>query len=149
LFAITDPLAAVSPRRFTAGETIDKTSFQFYADLEKSFFFIQDAYTSPDWGAGSYMGFVFQQNGGTDTYFGYLEVTWDSSTKTFEVLSGAYESDPSIAITIVPEPTSLALALVGGVTLAIGSGMLNRFRKSQGPRHSDRTKPVSSDATST
>ena len=114
-FAITDNTAPASPRRLTVGETVDFWLFpnEPRSTLSSSFY-IQDAYTAPDWGSGSYMGFAFTQNSGAELYLGYLEVMWASSTKTFQVLSGAYETTSGAAITIVPEPSTYALLLTTG-----------------------------------
>jgi hypothetical protein len=79
--------------------------------------------TAPDFGAGSFMGFRFAS--GIDFNYGYLEVTWTSSTNTFQILSGAYESTVNTAIlagaTPVPAPSALAL-------LALGGGAFRRAR---------------------
>jgi hypothetical protein len=68
-------------------------------------------YGSADFGPGSYMGFRTATNN-----YGWLEVTWDSKSSQFEILSGAYESTPGTAILAgaVPEPSSSLLALVAG-----------------------------------
>ena len=77
-------------------------------------------YTSPAFGPGSYLGFTDGQD-----HYGWLEVTWDPTLGThgtFEVLSGAYESEAGVSIgaglTAVPEPGNL-LALSGLVSSAI------------------------------
>jgi hypothetical protein len=79
--------------------------------------------TSPNFGAGSFMGFRFAS--GLDFNYGYLEVTWDASTAVFQILSGAYESTVNTAIaagaTPVPAPSALAL-------LALGGGAFRRAR---------------------
>ena len=64
--------------------------------------------------------------------YGWLEVTWDPTTKEFEILSGAYESDAGVAIaagdtggggvSAIPE-TSSVLGLAG---LVAGSAFLRR-----------------------
>jgi hypothetical protein len=79
--------------------------------------------TAPNFGTGSFMGFRFAS--GLDFSYGYLEVTWTSSTNTFQILSGAYESTVNTAIlagaTPVPAPSALAL-------LALGGGAFRRAR---------------------
>ena len=126
-FAITDNTAPASPRRLTVGETVDFWLFpnEPRSTLSSSFY-IQDAYTAPDWGSGSYMGFAFTQNSGAELYLGYLEVTWDSSTKTFQVLSGAYETTAGAAITIVPEPGSHVLLAMASAAIWIMGTTLRR-----------------------
>jgi hypothetical protein len=122
-FAFNGPNA--SPRNFGAGVTIDgsatwtgdapKTTFKYGSD------------TSPDFGDGSFMGFRFGTSGAY--YFGYLEVIWSSSTNTFQILSGAYESTVNTAILAgatggaVPVPAASLLAL-----MALGG---NSFRRSR------------------
>ena len=126
-FAITDNTAPASPRRLTVGETVDFWLFpnEPRSTLSSSFY-IQDAYTAPDWGSGSYMGFAFTQNSGAELYLGYLEVTWDSSTKTFQVLSGAYETTAGAAITIIPEPGSHVLLAMASAAIWIMGTTLRR-----------------------
>jgi hypothetical protein len=81
---------------------------------------------SPDFGAGSYMGFQTSQGN-----YGWLEVTWDGTD--FEILSGAYESTPNVAIlagaggpgpAAVPEPGTWAAA-----ALLAGGAAFMRWRK--------------------
>jgi hypothetical protein len=78
---------------------------------------------APDFGPGSYIGFRSANN-----HYGYLEVTWTSATNTFEVLSGAYESQPGVGIragaAAIPEPSSAALSLG-----ALAAGVFVRRRK--------------------
>jgi len=118
-----------SPRNFGAGATIDgsatwsgnsnRTAFRY--DTGSS------TYVSPDFGAGSFMGFQF--GSGSSWNYGYFEVTWNSSTLTFEILSGAYESTVNAAIVVpsggaaVPVPAASLLAL-----MALGG---NSFRRSR------------------
>ena len=85
-----------------------------------------DSYTSsisPDFGAGSYIGFKSANN-----HYGYLEVTWTSATNTFEILSGAYESTPGVGIragaAAIPEPSTAMLSLG-----ALAAGAFIRRRK--------------------
>ena len=113
-----------SPRNFGAGVTIDgsatwtgdpyRTTFRYSSNI------------SPDFGAGSFMGFRF--GSGSSWSYGYFEVTWNSSTLTFEILSGAYESTVNAAIVVpsgaaVPVPAASLLAL-----MALGG---NSFRRSR------------------
>ena len=84
--------------------------------------------TVPNWASGSYMGFRTTQNN-----YGWLEVTWDSASKQFQILSGAYESTPNVAIlagaggpgpAAVPEPGTWAAA-----ALLVGGAAFMRWRK--------------------
>ncbi|MFN8858419.1 MAG: hypothetical protein ACK50P_22810, partial [Planctomycetaceae bacterium] len=65
--------------------------------------------------------------------YGYIEVTWNSTSRQFQVLSAAYESAAGVGITTpsgaaVPEPDSNTLA--GTAMLAMGSvAMLERRRR--------------------
>ena len=77
---------------------------------------------SPDFGAGSYMGFKTAQGN-----YGWLEVTWAGATDTFQIYSGAYESVANVAIaagdtgggtSAVPEPGQVASSLL---LLALGA----------------------------
>ena len=116
-----------SPQRFGANTAID-ASADFTTYLPS--LFRLDTYTSPDFGASSYLG--FRVLSGTDYYYGYLEATWSASTDTFELLSGAYESTPNTAITTpaaVPEPSAIALTGIGA--LALGAGAIRRSRKAR------------------
>jgi len=108
-----------SPRNFAYNSPIG-SSASFSASLSYTFFrtsFYGTAYNSPDFGPGSYMGFRTANNS-----FGWLEVTWDGTN--YEILSGAYETDPGVAIlagqgAAVPEPGTWAAAalLAGGATV--------------------------------
>ena len=113
-----------SPTRFTVGQTVSgSNAFQ-----------TQNAYTafrafssvSPDFGAGSYMGFRTAQNN-----YGWLEVTWNATANQVQILSGAYESvaNTPIPIGAVPEPTTIALT--GVAALALGGGAIRRARKAR------------------
>jgi hypothetical protein len=116
-----------SPFNFGAGTTIGPSTPVSYSSAEPAFKYSNSGgpYTSPNFGAGSYMGFRFAS--GLDFHYGYLEVTWNASTATFQILSGAYESTVNMAIaagappTPVPAPSALAL-------LALGGGAFRRAR---------------------
>jgi hypothetical protein len=80
--------------------------------------------TSPDFGSGSYMGFVF--GSGSNFNYGWIEVTWSGSTNTFEILAAAYESQANTAILAgdvgsvsapAPSPASLLALIAGGAAL--------------------------------
>jgi hypothetical protein len=117
----TDSNAAASPTRFALNAPINGSSrFADNATSLASFFKVPGA-TSPNFGPGSYMGFL---NGAGN--YGWLEVTWDGTN--FEILSGAYETDPGDTIyagqgagpAAVPEPGTWAAAalLAGGAAFA-------------------------------
>jgi hypothetical protein len=114
-----------SPFNFGAGTTIGPSTPVSSSSAESAFQYYNSggSYTSPNFGAGSYMGFRFAS--GLDFHYGYLAVTWTSSTNTFQILSGAYESQVNTEIlagaTPVPAPSALAL-------LALGGGAFRRAR---------------------
>jgi hypothetical protein len=120
-FALSTPGFA-KPRNFGAGTLID-TNAVFTTVASQSSFKWSTFYTSPDFGANSFMGFRF--GSGSSMYYGYLAVTWTSSSDTFQILSGAYESTVNTGIlagaTPVPAPSALAL-------LALGGGAFRRAR---------------------
>jgi hypothetical protein len=90
-------------------------------------YFRYAAYTSPNFGPGSFMGFRVENTEG-DYNYGYFEVTWNNSNNQFQILSGAYESTPNTPIA-VPEPSTIALAGIGA--LALGAGAIRRSRKAR------------------
>ena len=125
---IAATLQYATPTNFSSGATIDGTS-NFNTGLPYTLFYqtLGGIYTSPAFGAGSYMGFETAQGN-----YGWLEVTWDPTAKEFEILSGAYESVAGVAIaagdtggggvSAIPE-TSSVLGLAG---LVAGSAFLRR-----------------------
>ena len=129
-FFATDSAAPASPTRFALNAPINGSSnFTNNVYTGASFFKVAGgnsydgyfSYSSPNFGPGSYMGFRTANNS-----FGWLEVTWDGTD--FEILSGAYETDPGVAIlagqgagpAAVPEPGTWAAAalLAGGAAFA-------------------------------
>ena len=117
--------AFASPVKFTPTQSIDSS-----ANWESGppiFFSVGPYGESPDFGAGSYMGFKTAQGN-----YGWLEVTWAGATDTFQIYSGAYESVANVAIlagdtgggtSAVPEPgqvaSSLLLLTLGAAGVAI------------------------------
>jgi len=113
-----------SPRNFSAGELIGPAA-AFTADEGWSAFQVRTAgyfdyygyvyypgslYQSPDFLAGAFIGFR-----DANARHGWLEVTWDSASQTFEIMAGAYESDPGVGILAgtVPEPSRMLLLVLG------------------------------------
>lgn len=116
---------AASPRNFSAGQMISSAANFSSDQISTAFRYYYEGFAninSPNFGPGSYMGFV-TNNG----HFGWLEVTWDSGSRQFEILAGAYQSvaGEPIAAGAVPEPSSLALLLAG----AAGLSTLRRRKK--------------------
>jgi len=116
--------STASPTKFTTGQTISgSTVFQ----TSNYFTVFRDGSTaSPNFGAGSYMGFRTAQN-----YYGWLEVTWNSTSTQFQILAGAYENTANTPITVgaVPEPTTIAMT--GVAALALGAGAIRRARQAR------------------
>lgn len=124
----TNPSPA-SPKKFGAGATIDGSSYFTGEAFNSLFQFVYNSntYTSPDFGANSYMGFKTSEGN-----YGYLQVTWTSATNTFYVLSGAYESVVGADIitpAAIPEPTTNAMLGIGA--LLIGGAALRSHRKNR------------------
>jgi hypothetical protein len=91
----------------------------FSGDFRYTLFRYRINISSPDFGAGSYMGFRTDQGN-----YGWLEVTWTSTSLQFQILSGAYENVAGVAILAgdtgagpapIPEPgTWVAMAVFAG-----------------------------------
>ncbi len=106
-------LNLATPVKFALNELIGSGSG--YKLGSESWFQVHST-VSPDFGAGSYMGFRTAQNN-----YGWLEVTWTGSSQQFQILSGAYESRPDVAVIAgggaapIPEPgTWAAMAIFAG-----------------------------------
>ena len=117
--------SGLGPFNFAAGEVIDENA-DFPANGFYNLFKAESggSLTSPDFGPGSFIGFR-SANG----HYGWLEVTWDSTSGIFEILSGAYEDVPGVgiqagAVAAVPEPAG-ALGTLG----LLSAGMFLRRRK--------------------
>jgi len=124
-----------TPTKFSLGQSISSAATwqgNQASDWYKSLFSDKDSGNiSPDFGPisgngngheGSYMGFKTSQGN-----YGWLEVRWDSASKNFQILNGAWESQAGIAINAgagVPEPGTWAAAAL----LAGGAGFM-RWRK--------------------
>ena len=115
-----------TPTNFLYNDTIGSSAnwTAGYAPLFRAAF-----YVSPNFGTGSYMGFKTAEG-----YYGWLEVTWNSSTPQFEILGAAYESDVGTSIVAgdtgsvaIPEidPNGLASAL----SLVMGSAAMLEQRR--------------------
>jgi hypothetical protein len=121
-FAINGGLA--SPHNFAFGDVIDPNiNYPFsgsggYASGFRSYNSSSSTYvSSPVFETGSYMGFRTPQDN-----YGWLQVTWDGTN--FQILSGAYQDQPGVAILAgaepIPEPGTWAAAalLAGGAAFA-------------------------------
>lgn len=122
VFAISGGYA--SPRKFSAGDIIGNQISNWSGTAYDTVFRYGNFDISSDFGSGSFMG--FRTAGGN---YGWLEVTWDSASGNFEILSGAYEDVPGVAIqagpvAAVPEPASVL-----GTLGLLSAGMFLRRRK--------------------
>lgn len=130
--AIAAGLPNHTPVKFLAGSVVDATAGGNpngwnLTGYNQSAFATQGA-SGPDFGPGSYLGFKDALG-----RYGYIEVTWNSSTLQFQILSAAYESQAGVGIAIpggaVPEPGTTGLA--GIAMLAIGSAAMLKRRRRQ------------------
>ena len=147
------PAAVASPAKFSAGDLISPSGTFFQNRYHTVFLTTAPQYStpvgpggyggyggpggygggggfaiipsSPNFDAGSFMGFRVDDGNGEYNY-GYLEVTWTAATNTFEILSGAYEDQPGVAISAgaIPEPSTAVLSLG-----ALAAGVFIRRRK--------------------
>jgi hypothetical protein len=120
------------PRNFASGAMIDASAPWLWSGDDASFYYGSDGEISPNFGAGSFMGFRFSGDFGTTWNYGYLEVLWtwggSPASSTFEILGGAWESTANTGIlagatAAVPVPAASLLAL-----MALGG---NSFRRSR------------------
>lgn len=110
-----------TPVNFAAGQMINSSAN--FVQNNNSLFYrgFGSPVSSPDFGSGSYMGFKT-----TSGRYGWMEVTWTSSIKQFQILSAAYEDVIGTGIlagdaggsAAVPEPAQVASSLL---LLALGS----------------------------
>jgi hypothetical protein len=114
-----------SPRNFGTGTTIDNSATWTGSANRTTFKYVTSStFTSPDFGASSFMGFRF---GSGSYYYGYLEVTWNSTTNTFQILSGAYESTANTGILAGATPSAVPGGGVSAMALmALGGGAFRR-----------------------
>jgi hypothetical protein len=115
-----------SPLNFSLNDSIGSSVTWTSSPISSSF--LVGPSVSPDFGSGSYMGFMTGQGN-----YGWLEVTWTARSQQFQILSGAYEDQVGVAIlagaggagpAAVPEPGTWAAAAL----LAGGAGFM-RWRK--------------------
>ncbi|MEN9735011.1 MAG: hypothetical protein RLZ45_3006, partial [Verrucomicrobiota bacterium] len=142
-FAVGSTSVDANPSNFSFNSSIDSTR-TFSSSADKTVFnYLQNAptpgvptgataFTSPDFGAGSYMGFRFGTSGSYK--YGWLEVTWNSTTEEFRILSGAYESSlntPILAGATGSTPVPESTASGGLMGLLLGGAALRQWRKSR------------------
>jgi hypothetical protein len=120
VFAINGGYA--SPRKFALNASIDSSAT--FSGLSDNSVFKYGDNISTSFNSGSYMGF---KTAPSTNMYGWLEVTWSSKSSQFQILSGAYENTPGVAIlagdtgAAVPEPSTWALSalLAGGAAFTV------------------------------
>jgi len=120
VFAINGGYA--SPRNFALNASIG-SSANFSGDLSYSGFKYNNN-ISTSFNSGGYMGF---KTAPSTNMYGWLQVTYNSKSSQFQILSGAYENTPGVAIlagdtgAAVPEPSTWALSalLAGGAAFTV------------------------------
>lgn len=128
-FAVNSNYASSNPTNFGPGTSIGAGA-TWASSNNPSLFNYYNVFVSPNFGPDSFMGFRFGSDGAWN--YGYLEVTWDSATKTFEILSAAYESTPNTSILTpapVPEPGAATMAFGALASLCLGGRALKRWKQ--------------------
>lgn len=133
---VTYPKAA-TPNAFSAGTVIDSSVF---ANSDSVFgsgptfreYYGGTAYVSPDI-TNKYLAFRTNTAGtGTDPNYGWINVTWNSSTLEFQILGAAYESDAGVAIQTPSGPAPVAVPgpapLLGLAAMVNGARAIRRRR---------------------
>jgi hypothetical protein len=113
-----------TPRNFVYGSSIDASASASWSGSGSDVNFRSTVGVSPDFGAGSFMGFRFGSAG--NYKYGYLEVTWTAATNTFQILSGAYETAANMAITT---PSAVPGAGLAGLATLGFAGVSRRRRR--------------------
>ncbi len=130
LFQLATGGSGTSPTNFATGSTIIAANAANWSSSAGETEFWIGANQSPDFGAGSFMGFRFSTNSGTDWNYGYIEVLWTytgtASTSTFQFLSAAYETTANTGI--LAGATTAAVPAGGGLMalMALGGGAFRR-----------------------
>jgi hypothetical protein len=142
-FAVDNLASNTNPSNFAPGDSIGAASAYSGSNNRTTFYYLPisgPAYTSSNFGSGSFMGFRFGT--GSNYRYGYIEVLWnyDSATpgnSTFQLLSAAYESTLNTAITTpvstpapasVPEPSTGVMGLAGLVWAGLAGFQRRRAR---------------------
>ena len=83
---------------------------------------------TPGWNlnATNYVGFRFLNEGNGSVHYGYASIAVGSAVTNRTVSQIFYESVPGASISVVPEPASVAMMLLGG--LVVGGVALRRRR---------------------
>lgn len=128
-FFVTSTTTAATPRRFSLNATIGSTtsskilSSNFHLSLFYDAGSLSQNFSSPN----NYLGFYDS----SVNKYGWLQATWNGSTKTFTFVAGAYENTAGASILAgampVPEPGTLALSSLA--LLTGGGAAVRRYRK--------------------
>lgn len=136
---------AATPTAFAAGALINESAFSSTPNPGDSFGtgpsfreFYGIEYLSPDI-TNKYLAFKTSITGpNTAANYGWIKVNWNSTTKVFELLGAAYESDAGVAImagdtgaAAVPEPSTMAVFGLGALVLGAGKVRKQRAARRQ------------------
>ncbi len=113
-------------------------SFSFGQTFRFSYNFGATEYLSPDI-TNKYLAFktgITAPN--TAANYGWIQVNWNATTRVFELLGAAYESDAGVAIlagdtgaAAVPEPSTMAVFGLGALVLGAGKVRKQRAARRQ------------------
>ena len=133
---VTYPTAA-TPNAFSAGTLIDSSVFANTSDTFGTgstfrMFYGSTDYVSPDI-TNKYLAFRTNTSGtGNDPNYGWINVTWNSSTREFQILGAAYESEAGVAIQTPSGPAPVAVPgpapLLGLAAMVNGARAIRRRR---------------------
>ena len=125
--AISADIYNATPTNFSAGASIGSGSP--WNGTGANQLFRSPSAVSPNFGAGSYLGFrIEKQASPGNYYYGWLEVTWNGTS--MNILSGAYERTVNTAIragatsSSVPDSSS-----TGALGLLLGGVLVRHWRR--------------------
>ena len=138
------PAHYATPTAFTEGALITESVFS--TTVNDSFGFGQTfrfsynrtEYLSPDI-TNKYLAFKTSVTGpNTAANYGWIKVNWNATTRVFELLGAAYESEAGMAImagdtgaAAVPEPSTMAVFGLGALVLGAGKVRKQRAARRQ------------------
>ena len=141
---------AATPTAFAARDLINESVFSTIVNDSfgtgpafREFYDIE--YLSPDI-TNKYLAFKTSITApNTAANYGWIKVNWNSTTKVFELLGAAYESEAGVAImagdtgaAAVPEPTTMAVFGLGALVLGAG-----KVRKQRAARRKKQAEALS------
>ena len=141
-----------TPTAFSFGTSIDNSAFS--SSLGDSFgrgpnfrlrYGTGQEYLSPDI-TNKYLAFKTGITGpNTAANYGWIKVNWNATTRVFELLGAAYESEAGVAImagdtgaAAVPEPSTMAVFGLGALVLGAG-----KVRKQRAARRQEQAEALS------